>query len=1047
MKPIKIVMSAFCPYAGRTELDFTALGGQGLFLITGDTGAGKTTIFDAISFALFGEASGSTRTADTLRSDFARPDTETYVELTFLHRGRTYRVRRNPRYERPRKSGSGMTTEGADAVLYLPDGDLITGYRDVTARITDILGISYRQFKQIAMIAQGEFLQLLLADSKERGEIFRRIFNTDFYLTVQRLLKDREREARDRCESAEQSILQFITGITCPDNEQGQELAARIETAGIHSAEDILVDLQALIKSDTEAMDSLKNKAYRLDRALTAQIALITQAAYINKAFDDLQAAQEKQKVLAGRREEHKAEIKALQNAEKALYSVSPLETAYLREKEAEQKLVQDITDLDTGIRKLTEELKAAETAYESEKGREGERDRLTSDIDRLTKLLPNYDAAEKLEKELEELAKGQSVISSELKKLRQQKADLLERKDKLNQELELLADAEVKAAACEQAGKELQSTQSGLLDLQDSLLTLDKLQNESAGLQRHFIKTETDFQALSKELSEKEAAFFREQAGLLAASLEEGEPCPVCGSTVHPQKAMPAADAPSEAELKELKQKADIARKDMQKASQQSSAKAAQAELAREQLVHSASEYFSDIDQGIILDRLPGLVESALEEIRQKIDENEKQHIRLKERVTRKEQCRKELVSLENLLGTNEEETRQGEEKETGIILDIGSKTGELKARKSSLEYPDRKQAVEFVEALTSKLKALKDAFRLAEETYHRLKNKLDSSQSLLGDLNKRKALAAQARQQAFTAFLNKMSECGFSDEESYRSCLKTEEEISGLRHSIQEYQKEVQAVERDLQRLISETENKQKQNMEALEAVKQRLEHEKKQLDESVKALTMRLGANEPIAKALAKAISRAAACRKEYLLLSNLSKTANGELAGRQKLAFEQYVQASYFNHIIIEANKRLKIMTNNRYELLRREDAANLHSQTGLEIDVLDHYTGRIRSVKSLSGGESFKASLSLALGLSDVIQSFAGGIEIDTLFIDEGFGALDAESLEQAIQTLAGLTEGNRLVGIISHVGELKERIDRQVVIKKSNTGSSIHIVA
>lgn len=353
----------------------------------------------------------------------------------------------------------------------------------------------------------------------------------------------------------------------------------------------------------------------------------------------------------------------------------------------------------------------------------------------------------------------------------------------------------------------------------------------------------------------------------------------------------------------------------------------------------------------------------------------------------------------------------------------------------------------MEFVEALTSKLKALKDAFRLAEETYHRLKNKLDSSQSLLGDLNKRKALAAQARQQAFTAFLNKMSECGFSDEESYRSCLKTEEEISGLRHSIQEYQKEVQAVERDLQRLISETENKQKQNMEALEAVKQRLEHEKKQLDESVKALTMRLGANEPIAKALAKAISRAAACRKEYLLLSNLSKTANGELAGRQKLAFEQYVQASYFNHIIIEANKRLKIMTNNRYELLRREDAANLHSQTGLEIDVLDHYTGRIRSVKSLSGGESFKASLSLALGLSDVIQSFAGGIEIDTLFIDEGFGALDAESLEQAIQTLAGLTEGNRLVGIISHVGELKERIDRQVVIKKSNTGSSIHIVA
>jgi exonuclease SbcC len=250
---------------------------------------------------------------------------------------------------------------------------------------------------------------------------------------------------------------------------------------------------------------------------------------------------------------------------------------------------------------------------------------------------------------------------------------------------------------------------------------------------------------------------------------------------------------------------------------------------------------------------------------------------------------------------------------------------------------------------------------------------------------------------------------------------------------------------VEQDLQRLSKETENKQKQDMELLETVKQKLEQEKRQADESIRTLIARLGTNEPIAKALRKALSNAAVYQQEYLLISNLSKTANGELAGKQKLAFEQYVQASYFNQILIEANKRLKIMTNSRFELLRREDAADLRSQTGLEIDVLDHYTGRIRSVKSLSGGESFKASLSLALGLSDVIQSYAGGVEIDTLFIDEGFGALDAESLEQAIQTLAGLAAGNRLVGIISHVSELKERIDRQVVIQKRNSGSTVHL--
>ena len=278
MKPLKIVMSAFCPYAERTELDLAAFGDQGLFLITGDTGAGKTTIFDAIAFALFGEASGSTRTVDTLRSDFAEPGTKTYVELTFLHKNKIYTITRNPRYERPKKSGEGVTTENAEAMLQLPNGDVITGYRDVTGKIVDLLGINYRQFKQIAMIAQGEFLQLLLADSKERGDIFRRVFNTNLYQIAQRLLKDGEREAKKRCESIEQSILQYISGIACPESEQGRSCLKSL--ARLPYIMGYIVSLQALIVSDITNRDRLKKQTGKLDKELVSQIAIIPSTIY-----------------------------------------------------------------------------------------------------------------------------------------------------------------------------------------------------------------------------------------------------------------------------------------------------------------------------------------------------------------------------------------------------------------------------------------------------------------------------------------------------------------------------------------------------------------------------------------------------------------------------------------------------------------------------------------------------------------------------------------------------------------------------------------------
>lgn len=1046
MKPLKITMSAFGPYAGRTEIALDSFGGQGLFLITGDTGAGKTTIFDAIAFALFGEASGSVRSVDTLRSDFADPGVRTYVEFIFLHKGKQYSITRNPRYERPKRSGEGFTTENADATLVLPSGDVISGYREVTGKVTDLLRINYRQFKQIAMIAQGEFLQLLLADSKERGDIFRRIFNTELYLIVQRLLKDSERDARKRCENSEHSIMQYISGIVCPENEEGQAFTSQIKAANIHNAPETLTQLQSVIAKDKEGHNACKKQIDELDARIAAQITLITQAMYINKLFSDLEAAKQKKMELDERSAEIAKQKRELQDAEKALM-VYPLEAAYLREKKSEEDLIRSIEKLEVEVLTQKQELEDLWAAYSAEKQKEPEREALSSAIGRLEKVFPQYGTAEKLEGEIQKLSKERSLLMETMEAFSRQKETLTEQKRSINDELEQLADAEIQLSEYTQKLKQLQIKQQDLLRLQSSNQELNAFQTEYTQFQERFLTAESTFKTINEEFLEKEAAFFREQAGILAVSLRDGEPCPVCGSTDHPQKALLTASAPSEADLKNVKKENDRAHQIMQDASKKAAAKNAEIQLANEHLLQAATEQFTEIEPSFLQEQITGILINALEECRRNKEETQKEIIHFQEQVEHKNKCKEQLISMEQSLKDNEETTVQNEQRKNKLNEELALKSGELKTLQNAFEYPNRSQALIAIEGWHKKLNSLKEALRKAEEAYHALNNKLEGNRTLLTDQKARLSDVVQLKVRSFSVYSDKMKSCDFLNEESYHGALKTEDEITSLKISIEQHQNAATTVEQDFNRLTAETKDEQEQDMEQLESMKAMLEHEKQELEESFQVFIARLGTNEPIASALYKAIMEAQVYQTDYLFLSNLSKTANGELASKQKLAFEQYVQASYFNHILSEANKRLLIMTNSRYELLRREDAADFRFHTGLEIDVLDHYTGRIRSVKSLSGGESFKASLSLALGLSDVIQSYAGGVEIDALFIDEGFGALDAESLEQAIQTLVGLAAGNRLVGIISHVSELKERIDRQIVIKKSNSGSSIYLIS
>ncbi|NLL39818.1 MAG: SMC family ATPase [Clostridiales bacterium] len=1045
MKPLKIVMSAFGPYGDKTELDFTKFGNRGLFLITGDTGAGKTTVFDAIAFALYGEASGSVRSVDTLRSDFADRNTKTYVELTFLHRGREYMIYRKPRYERPKLSGQGLTTENPDATLFLPGGDVISGYRDVTAKVSELLGINYKQFKQIAMIAQGEFLQLLLAESKERGEIFRRVFNTELYQSAQLILKDMEREAKKLCDGISGSILQYIAGISCPDTEQGRTLSEKILAADIHSATHILEDLKALISQDRQTLDVCRLDLDKLGRELASQIELIARARYINQAFDDLEAVRKTLHSLEELADEYSRKEKLLKDAQGALYTVSPAETIYRRESREKENLSRDICALEEEIRRQAAERDALDKEYEAQRKKEPEREELASEIHRLTKLLPRYDAAEKLEEELKRLNKEHLSLVSQRDKLKEEKDAASEQKNAISEELEELADIRVELSSCKYEADRLEETMARLSGLQNALTDLSRLQEENSHLVHKFSELQAKYEAINNSFLRLEAEFFQEQAGIMAASLKDGMPCPVCGSVTHPQKAALSKDAPGEEQVNKARLRAESARIKMQQASENASAKQAETKLARDNLMKSAVGYFPNLDPSISLSQLEELIKSAVIDCAQKQKENIEKMELLKKQSRHKQLLKEQIMSLEKTMTENEKNSAELERQITRAVSAISDITGQLKTLRASLELPDREQAEKQISVRSERLGQLKTDLKNAEDAYLKITSALKSNTALLADQKQRLTDAERLTQEAFEIYTGKISQLGFANEDAYHGALKTEEEIKELKKEIQDYQDAVKAARQDVARLLRETDNKNRQDIEKLEKAKLELELKERHIDEKVQGLISRLGVNEPIYGALETGILKAEDYQKEYLLISNLSRTANGELAGRQKLAFEQYVQAFYFDRILREANKRLLIMTSNRYELLRRDRAADFRAQTGLEIDVLDNYTGKVRPVKSLSGGEAFKASLSLALGLSDVIQSHAGGVEIDTLFIDEGFGSLDSQSLEQAIQILGTLVAGNRLVGIISHVDELKERIDRQVYVKKGVSGSSIFI--
>ncbi len=1041
MKPIKLVMSAFGPYADLVELSFEGFGGQGLFLITGDTGAGKSTIFDAIAFALYGEASGSTRPVDTLRSDFAGPETQTFVEFEFKHRGLIYTVKRNPRYLRAKKNGQGSTTENPDATLTMQNGEVFSGNRDVNERILLILGITSAQFKQIAMIAQGEFQKLLLAESKERSEIFRRIFNTNIYLNAQRVLKDREREAAKRAEGYKNSILQHIDNISVSEG----ELSELVERKDIHEAEKVIALLTEKNIDDSSRVEKIGADISVLAAAIEKQIEAITSADVINKNLYSLSQTQEG----IAKLEQEQGKIDRLKisvsNAEKARSIVLQYENDYLKSCRNLEDIRGQLGELQQVISAQKAELEALERVYLEERDKEPERDALTAKIFELDSTLTKYAKADGLKSDIKKHETSLGTIEVEISTIKDQETELIQQRTERTEELKKYTETDSALGQCKFDLDILQRNSNKLQSISKDIEDLRESMSDDESLSEDYLRLDKIHSNSAKKLSQAESLYYANQAGILASKLETGKACPVCGSTEHPQKAEASPHAPSDTELEAAKNENEENRSALEVLSGKCAAKRAEVSTKREQVLTAAKEFIEHTDIPDSVDDLMILVNTSLSETSEKIVKANELLNDLTWQLDRKQKVVKERETLQEQIDFLAKAFEEKVTEKNTLVSDMSLIQGELKSVSSNLKFPTCEEATKELTELKAALEGLKKAFIKAQDNYNKTSKALDGNEVLLKNYISREQTLSGDLKNAEDLYHEKVKEAGFSTNEEYRSAMLSGEEIEKAHEVMEEHKEKRVQLTNDLKRLSLETEGKELLDIESMKGDKALLDAKKEETETSWNALKVEYGVNIKTEKSLKELHKVYLKCIDEYLLLSNLSKTANGEINGKQKLPFEQYVQASYFYLILTEANKRLKLMTNGRYELCRKEEADNLRSQSGLEIDVLDSYTGRLRSAKTLSGGETFKASLALALGLSDVIQSYAGGIELDTLFVDEGFGALDADSLEQAIQTLIGLASGDRLVGIISHVGDLKERIDRQIIISKSPSGSTLTV--
>lgn len=927
MRPLKLTMTAFGSYAQKTELDFTKLGTSGLYLITGDTGAGKTTIFDAITFALYGAPSGEFRSVEMMRSRDI-PDTEpTTVELVFECCGKQYTVSRSLAYQRKKQRGNGTVTQNSSNLLTFPDDRKpLEKEKDVTAKITEILGIDKEQFKRIIMLAQGEFRRLLFAKSTERQEIFRKLLNTEIYERFQGKIKEKAKFSEREFEDAKADMIRVISSADCGENVKLSEIKENIITGELPNLSTLIPFselLQTLCQSDSEQKAKIGGDIIKIRGERDKIVGEIEKARNKNNLFEEISGLNEKIPELEKSSEESKSESERIKSENNPRI----------------EQLKKDITLIGDSL----------------------------DDYEKLENLLAESDKANK------SAAKGKNESES----LKEQRETAERNLAEMNEELKSLGNSGENIANLTAQKERLERDKKDI----DALLADNKVYNDLSGQlsekQKEFKTADEKARLLESDANTLRDRYNNERAGLyadIAAALVEGQKCPVCGSVHHPEKAVKSPDSPDKSDVESAEKSAKSAREKSDKLCNSCEIIKGNLENKRESLENRISEMKFECG----LENLADYANNRLQTIKSKLDSISENLNAENQKKTRREKLEKSIPEKNAEIRGFDEKINKTSNKITEsetLAKHLQKQSEELKG---SLRFSGKHEAENEIESLENRVNELETEIQNAQ-------NSANKSEKLLND--------AKSRRNAISDQLGEYTPV----------------------------------------------------DIDALNGRRSEIEGRESELSNALKNIEIRLEKNFEIVKNITENIPNLEQLEKRMNLLNGLSGVANGRLENQSKTTLESFVQLEFFKDILRRANTRFGRMTGERFEFICKESPDDKRSDQTLDINIIDRYSGKTGDVRSLSGGESFIASLSLALGLSETVQQYSGGVEIETMFVDEGFGSLDDETLQQAMTALNSLTESGTLIGIISHINELKRSITKQIVVTRDEHGSKAEI--
>lgn len=1035
MKINRLCFSGFGPYKEKQEIDFASLNEHKIFLITGPTGSGKTTIFDAICYALYGKSSGNLREGEDLVSQHKSVDDLTFVELDFTVKGKRYVIYRQPKQEYKKSKGEGTVIKNVVATLEdLQEGKITTNVKEVNEKIQTILGIDATQFRQIVMLPQGEFRQLLEANSLEKEQIFRKIFKTDFYKLVQEQLREKVKQIKGNLEDAQKAIVQEIEHI---NPYQNQELIALISEENYNYLSIIskIKEVNQTINQDYEQLKSHHEKIiFEVERLTTK----ITETKKLMEEQDKLNQFRTQLSELEAQKEEiaAKEEKVSLAKAADKLYQV---ESLLIKTKNKYQELNQQIKlqkeyelEFEKTLQKAEEELQRVEADY------------LNLDQLKIT--------AQKLEQtlvKLQEWHAEQQKLSKILEKIADSESNLQKNETALAQLVLNEKNLKAKIVEIEKETEKITEVMESINQYEKQISNLEAIINqlqEAISLgekQKQLIKDlepiEIEYRHKKNLNDEHYDHYLKSQAGILAQNLKPNEPCPVCGSTIHPVKAQLTTAVMTLEEIDLEKEQVEALRKEY------------------DQRLHIHKTYFEQRNK--ILEQLKNHItfdEEAIEDILREYQfQVEVLHTKIQDSLVKKQQIQDMITNLSNLKTKALQKEQEIKTQNQAILMlkenhqallqeHTAIKTlYEQLAKEYQLESSDEAEVKSELEVLRTRIVTISKAYEQAKKQVESCNLELNKTQATIQELKRQGEALLDELNTLEARFNEALAQSNFANYQAYEQIICERVDIEDLEEAIRKYHEQVKFLTHMVKTITKELEHVTISDLTVLTEEKERLNEQLNQLAEDKQHLHMLYFTNSQALLKIERLYQGFKTQEEEYRHLAYVENIVSGN--NIYKLSFERYVLTVYFDEIIAHANERLKEMTQGRYLLVRDDEYEGGRGQKGLDLLVYDAYTSMKRSVKTLSGGESFIASLALALGLSNVVSSYAGGIELETIFIDEGFGSLDAMALDQAIATLNKLKDYGRVIGLISHVQELKEQINSQVIITKTNTGSHIKL--